>query len=57
MYRIKQIERGQAIGKLADQTEKKNKEQNRRIRRKVTGNKYKYNKGRIRQQRDFMAQV
>lgn len=26
MYRIKQIERGQAIGKLADQTDKKNKE-------------------------------
>ena len=31
MYRIKQIERGQAIGKLADQTDKKNKEQKRRI--------------------------
>ena len=30
-YRIKQIERGQAIGKLADQTDKKNKEQKRRI--------------------------
>lgn len=31
MYRIKQIERGQAIGKLSDQTDKKNKEQKRRI--------------------------
>ncbi len=31
MYRIKQIERGQVIGKLADQTDKKNKEQKRRI--------------------------
>ncbi len=31
MYRIKQIERGQVIGKLADQIDKKNKEQKRRI--------------------------
>ena len=31
MSRIKQIERGQAIGKLADQTDKKNKKQKRRI--------------------------
>ena len=31
MYRIKWIERGQAIGKLADQIDKNNKEQKRRI--------------------------
>lgn len=31
MYRIKQIERGQAIGKLADQIDKNNKEQKRRM--------------------------
>ena len=30
MYRRKQMERGQAIGKLADQIDKKNKEQKRR---------------------------
>lgn len=31
MYRLEQIERGQAIGKMADQTDKKDKEQKRRI--------------------------
>ena len=55
MHRLEHIERGQAIGKLADQTDKKDKEQKRRTRRYVTGNKCKHNKRSIRQQGDFMA--